>query len=77
MRRLNLLRAGQIGNGARQLQHPMERSRAHAQLIHRAAHQRFARVVQLAGIRGYAPDLHLHRMRLPATQCRCIRVSEN
>ncbi len=48
MRRLNLFRPRQIRNRARQLQHAMERPRAHAELIHRAAHQGFAGLVQLA-----------------------------
>ncbi len=50
MRRLNPFAPGQIRNCPRELQHPMEGPRAHAELIHRAAHERLARLVQLTVI---------------------------
>ncbi len=48
MRGLNLLHPRQIRNRPRQLQHTVKRPRAHAELIHRAAHHGFAGLVQLA-----------------------------
>jgi hypothetical protein len=48
MRGLNLLRPSEIRNRPRQFQYAMKSPRTHAELVHRAAHQRFAGVVQLA-----------------------------